>query len=139
MRTLTVVLAADDTPRSIAYLATLGTAIPQITDALTVAGMPSRESSKLQSVGFLMIYGEAINDNDVTKGPARVTCETGHDVVSAAGFKGKRALDATAHGIQVLPGLAPTILPAPGAAKTYDLRAVSLTGKTGDVFQVFYE
>jgi hypothetical protein len=130
MRTLTVVLDATDTPKSIAYLATLSTAIPQITDALAPTTPSGR---KLRGVLWFQIRGEAGNNIDATDGEARIGFESTN---VAANFITSRVV-ATAHGTPLLPGITHDFISA-GPAGIYDFSTIAISGETGDIFQIHY-
>ena len=134
MRTQTVVLDADYTAKSISYLATLATAIPQITDA-DDAGPTSQSARKLRSRHlWFRIYPEAGNNaGDGTHDPARIGFEAGD---KQADFK-TSAVIASAHGSILTPGLEKDF-PGNGGVGLYDFRTTALSGKTGDIFQIHY-
>jgi len=134
MRTLTVVLDADYVPKSITYLATLGTAIPQILDADDV-NPSSHDARKLRSRHlWLRVHAEGGNNaGDATHNPARIGFES-TDI--AANFKTSNVI-ATAHGSILLPGLY-VDFPGSGGVGLYDFRTTAISGKTGDIFQIHY-
>ncbi len=134
MRTLTVVLDADYTPRSISYLATLATAIPQIADADS-ANPTSHDGRKLRSRHlWLRVYAESGNNaGDATHDPARIGFE-GTDVT--ASFLTSNVI-LTAHGTLLTPGLYADF-PSAGPVGLYDFRTTAISGKTGDIFQIHY-
>lgn len=134
MRTLTVVLDADYTPKSIAYLATLAAAIPQITDA-NDANPTSQAGRKLRSRHLWMrVYSEGGNNaGDATHDPARIGFEA---TDAQASFVTSNVI-ATAHGTILLPGLYQDF-PSAGPAGLYDMRTTVISGKTGDIFQIHY-
>lgn len=134
MRTLTVVLDADYTPKSIAYLATLATAIPQIADAN--ADNPATQAArKLRSRHlWLRVYPEGGNNTgDATHDPARIGFES---TDAPASFVTSNVI-ATAHGTILLPGLYQDF-PSAGPVGLYDMRTTAISGKTGDIFQIHY-
>lgn len=134
MRTLTVVLDADYTPKSIAYLATLATAIPQIADA-NDTNPATQAARKLRSRHlWFRIYGESGNNaGDATHDPARIGFEP---TDAQAGFVTSNVI-ATAHGTIITPGLQQDFLPS-GAVGLYDFRTTAISGKSGDIFQIHY-
>lgn len=134
MRTQTVVLDADYTPKSIAYLATLATAIPQILDADS-ANPTSHDARKLRSRHlWFRIYAESGNNaGDATHDPARIGFE-GTDL--QASFITSNVI-ATAHGT-LLPAALYQDFPSAGPAGLYDFRTTAISGKTGDIFQIHY-
>lgn len=122
MRTLTVILAADDTPTSIAALAALGTALP------TAASTPKPASAtKLaNNLAWFRVYPESVNNVDVANGPARI------------GFNNQVSrVVATQHGTPLLPGIEEDF-PTVGTAQVYNFATTYISGKTGDQFQIQY-
>lgn len=134
MRTIRVVLDADYTPRSIAYLAALATAIPQVADA-NDANPASLAARKIRSrLLWLRVYAEGGNDaGDATHDAARIGFEA---TDAAANFKVSNVI-ATALGTILLPGLYQDFMSS-GPAGTYDFRTTTISGKTGDTFQIHY-
>ena len=109
MRFARVTLAADDTPATLKALLAL--------------------TAKFDFIAFITIFAEPGNEDDATNGPARIG---GSDVdrVAAGGVK----------GIQLLPGiLYPDLFPPINGGGVYSFEQIYLTGKTGDVFQIFYK
>lgn len=109
MRSARATLIADDTPASL-------TALTGLTE-------------KIDFICTIVIYPEGGNEDHATNGPARIG---GSDVdrVAAGGVK----------GIPLLPGiLYPDLYPVINGGGVYSFNHIYLTGKTGDVFQIFYK
>lgn len=132
MRTVTVKIDADDTPKSIAYLLTLATAIPQTTDANSALPTSAIGRKLTHVIGF-KIYAESTNNIDASNGPARIGFENTN---TQASFTTSRVA-ATANGIPLLPGIAVDYQPS-GAAASYDFRTTAISGKTSDIFQISF-
>jgi hypothetical protein len=121
MFSITVVLDATDTPKTIRALAALATAIPATS---------TRRNTKLaNNIVMFTVYPESGN-NVGAVGPARL------------GFDASILRDATAancHGDPLLPGIRTDYAPAGGGAAVYNFDTTWLTGQSGDVFQIDYD
>jgi hypothetical protein len=131
--TLRVTVDADYVPQSIAYLASLSTASPQIADALQT-NPTSRAARKLRGILWFRIYSENANfAGDATHSEARLSFENTN---ASAGFTGSNIL-ASAKGQPLLTGLA-IDWPGGSGQGIYDFFTTTICGKTGDKFQIVY-
>lgn len=84
-------------------------------------------TTKFDFISYLAIFAESGNEDNATNGSARVG-GSNVDRVAAGGVQ----------GIQLLPGiLYDQLFPFAGGG-VYSLEQIWVTGKTGDVFQLFY-
>lgn len=119
MRSITVVLDALDTSKSIYALAQLAGALPApITD--------TRGLNLMKNVTALKIYPESGNNVDAANGCARVAFQNAASRVAA-----------TAHGLPLNPGIEENF-PCAGAERIYSLEQTFISGAVGDVFQIVY-
>lgn len=109
MRLARATLTADDTA----------------SDLKTLTGL----TAKFQFCSRIIIYPEAANEDHATNGPARVGDST-VDRVAAGGVK----------GVPLLPGiLYSDLFPSASGGGVHNMEQIYIAGKTGDVFQIWYE
>lgn len=94
-------------------------------DLKTLTGL----TEKYQFCSRIIVYPEGANEDDATNGPARIG-DANVDRVAAGGVK----------GIPLLPGiLYSELFPSASGGGVHNMEKIYIAGKTGDVFQIWYE
>lgn len=128
MYSITVVLDADDTPKSIVALAALATCRSSAgVGAINATTQPVLFKKLTSNVAFFAIQGEKANNVDATTGSARIGFDNHVDRTVA-----------TQHGEELIPSVRYNYPAGGGGSQMYDFNNTFITGKTNDEFQIFF-